>query len=302
MQNPMTPNWPLTGDQFGHGRRNEDDARLIMGRRSHLKVGAIIERRDATIERMERKSIMSDARRIERERIERKRIEDDPGYMSPLNSLAFDIEHELLPRATEVVTRERRFARDPDATVKNYQWVTVIEECTGAIIHLERLYRDYQSERRMIESVMQHESGGGHSYSTPASTVSAMSDAMRRSTRIRDSFDARPAKDRSSERPVSGVTELVDIERNYRAEPHGIGRPLKRLLSGAKPSHRIASESFTTVKVTSASGAVSYRDAESFKPAEDDIERKTAKPVTARERRSAAHRAAAGTIRMGEQD
>lgn len=295
MINPMSPQWGHVGVEYSTGRRESECARTTDGERSSLPVGRIVESYLVARERRERRDVMAAARAARLDAIDRERRESDPGYMSPLQSLAFDVEHELLPRATEVITRERKYRDALKAGEKGRHVNTVVEECTGSIIQLERLYADYVSERRMAAAVMAHDSGGGHSYSTPASTVNAESSAMRKSSRVRDSFDARPAKDRSAERPVSGVTELLDVERNARLGSGRIaGEPLKLKLDGTRLTARIpiTVPADGSVRV-SRDGGRSWRveSADSFNPADDVERRKSSTAVKPAEARSAALRA-----------
>lgn len=97
------------------------------------------------------------ARSVEWKREWREQSMAEWTQVSPLVSLAYDVEAGRVPQSHEIVTESGRI--DPYG---NRHYITFVNEAMGYLVQLERLHSDYRSQIRITESVMRHANSGGY--------------------------------------------------------------------------------------------------------------------------------------------
>ena len=151
------------------------------------------------------------------------------------------------------------------------------------IADFEYRYNELRHERLAVIEVMRHE-GNGSRPILPHAPSSVGAATIRASTprRVRDSFDARQASDRSSTRPQSPLTHRKDVERNlYIPREHR-----SDCISYRAPLWLIeAFGSETAVRIMAHTGSLMSdpeSDAKTRKPAPKAVDRKSASDAAAR--------------------
>lgn len=112
-------------------------------------------------ERLSRRAVMREARRVERERrASLWAAQSDTEHVTPLDALRADEQRGLLPRDGMIVA-EKVTLRDLDGhgATKRTTWV----EARGAMVKLERLFLDYSEKRRYWQAMVRHLAHDGRS-------------------------------------------------------------------------------------------------------------------------------------------
>lgn len=290
----------------GPGSREEDDARMILGQPSlRGTLRTTIAAQIAAREKAHRRAVMSAARDRRRIAIAAQREEDWFAPLAPLAAFEEDDARGLVPRSTETVVET---ITEPDTKRGGRHVLKHQLQAPGYMVRVERLFREYSGQRAIVRDAMAHEAGGGHSGYRVASTVNAEGDVVKRSLRVRDAYDARPAEDRSGVRggdDGSLVQFAADVAmRNWGGGSRRIaGEPLKRLLSGEPLTARHSTAPADgSVRVIAADGTVTVRPADWFAPSDDAEGRRDPGTVSAADARRSRLMSAAGTVVMAEVD
>jgi hypothetical protein len=167
------------------------------------------------------------------------------------------------------------------------------------MVELEYRYQELRADRLMVEGAMRHEPNNnrrGMVEGRAPSAVAATTVRASRLPRVHDSFDARSAEDRSSERPYSPAVFAQDVATRSR----------NRNRSGDAASFTVptwfvaALEGLDSQTRTAALASFERRPFDD-PPYTRKLRKRPAPSVSAREARAAALRDIAGTIVMGEQ-
>jgi hypothetical protein len=155
----------------GIGSREDCDARMILGTRTKPTLRTVLRHLEEHGTRTYRREVMQAAKREAARNRKARREASEGTVKTPLLSLREDVRQGRLPNGSAVVIDERK------VELWDRHYMTVREECRGAIVQLERLYADYLSVRRVTEATMRKEGT-----KQPSATASVRGKASRGTT------------------------------------------------------------------------------------------------------------------------